>query len=94
VIAPRYDFVSTMHHSPIRLDWPERDFSQEAPDASLTVLRRGSPSATLITGDNLAALRALRKRVEATVTLAYLDPPFLTGKRHDMITRRRSSRSI
>jgi site-specific DNA-methyltransferase (adenine-specific) len=47
----------------------------------------------LITGDNLLALRALRKRHEAALTLAYLDPPFLTGKQHDMITRRRNSRT-
>jgi site-specific DNA-methyltransferase (adenine-specific) len=82
-----------MHHSPIRLDWQGKDFTHEAPDASLTVARRGDPNATLITGDNLLALRALAKRGGPPITLAYLDPPFLTGKRHDMVTRRRSART-
>jgi site-specific DNA-methyltransferase (adenine-specific) len=82
-----------MRNSPIVLDWPGKDFARKAPGASLTVLRQGDPDATLITGDNLLALRALKKRIEGTVTLAYLDPPFLTGKRHDLVTRRRSPRT-
>jgi site-specific DNA-methyltransferase (adenine-specific) len=82
-----------MHYSPIRLDWPGKDFTKGAPDASLTTVRRGDPTATLITGDNLLALRALAKRAGTAITLAYLDPPFLTGKRHELVTRRRDART-
>lgn len=36
----------------------------------------------LIHGDNLEALSDLRSSCEGRVTLAYLDPPFLTGREH------------
>lgn len=82
-----------MHDAPIRLDWPGKDFNRSAPDASLTAVREGDPRATLITGDNLLALGALRKRIGSPITLAYLDPPFFTGRKHDQVTRRRNSRT-
>jgi DNA modification methylase len=37
---------------------------------------------TLVEGDNLVALSALRAQFEGQVTLAYFDPPFLTGREH------------
>jgi site-specific DNA-methyltransferase (adenine-specific) len=43
----------------------------------------------LILGDNLDALRALAAKARESVTLAYLDPPFLTGRRHERVTRLR-----
>jgi site-specific DNA-methyltransferase (adenine-specific) len=49
----------------------------------------GDPGMLLVTGDNLAALHALSAGGERGVTLAYLDPPFLTGRRHDRVTRSR-----
>lgn len=82
-----------MHDVSIRLDWPGKDFEGDRGTASLTVERPGDPRATLITGDNLLALRALGRREGPPVTLAYLDPPFLTGRRHDQIVRRRSVRT-
>ena len=44
----------------------------------------------LITGDNLRALRALAHRPQR-FTLAYLDPPFLTGREHAEVGRRRNA---
>lgn len=42
----------------------------------------------LVHGDNLAAMRALALR-GATFALAYLDPPFFTGRTLSQVTRRR-----
>lgn len=41
-----------------------------------------TPEISLIEGENLAALSALAPEVEGKVTLAYFDPPFLTGREH------------
>lgn len=43
----------------------------------------------LISGDNLLALSALREEIPEQVTLAYLDPPFLTGREHFHVERSR-----
>lgn len=45
---------------------------------------------SLIEGDNLEALRCLALEIPQTVTLAYLDPPFLTGRTHHRVTRKRT----
>lgn len=44
----------------------------------------------IIEGDNLAALTALRGEMRSRVNLAYLDPPFLTGRQHHRIQRTRN----
>lgn len=77
---------------PIRLVWPGKEDSAEVVTARLTLLSRGSSSCSLVQGDNLAALRALRPRAAGQVTLAYLDPPFFTGKAHVRVTRKREGR--
>lgn len=43
----------------------------------------------IIEGDNLLALSALREEIRGKVTLAYLDPPFLTGREHFHVERSR-----
>jgi site-specific DNA-methyltransferase (adenine-specific) len=73
----------------IRLDWSDRNASLLPESAVLREVRPGDARATLITGDNLVALRALRPRLASKVTLAYLDPPFLTGRAHARVTRER-----
>jgi site-specific DNA-methyltransferase (adenine-specific) len=78
-----------MNESTVRLSWPGKEQLPTETDASLTVTRAGDPRATLVLGDNLNALRALSSRLGQTVTLAYLDPPFLTGRRHERVTRGR-----
>ena len=47
----------------------------------------------LVQGDNLLALSALADRAKKSVALAYLDPPFFTGRQHSRVERsRRGSR--
>ncbi len=48
----------------------------------------------LIEGDNLEALRALGMERPGTVTLAYLDPPFFTGRQHHRVSRKRTEAGI
>ncbi len=48
--------------------------------ASLRTTSLAGGLGELIHGDNLVALRALTKTHEGRVTLAYLDPPFFTGR--------------
>jgi site-specific DNA-methyltransferase (adenine-specific) len=51
------------------------------------VLERPDGSA-LLRGDNLDVLRALTATHAEQVTLAYMDPPFLTGRQHETRDRR------
>jgi len=44
-----------------------------------------------VSGDNLPALGALAGEFRGGITLAYLDPPFLTGKKHYRVTRGREA---
>lgn len=76
----------------IRLTWPGKQDTSDAPLAPLELVRDGDASCELVQGDNLAALRALCAERAGTVTLAYLDPPFFTGKTHVRVTRRREGR--
>ena len=47
--------------------------------AELEVVRKGDPDCVLVAGDNLSALRLLAQG-PTRFALAYLDPPFLTGR--------------
>jgi len=74
--------------SQIRLNWPGKQESSETPTASLELVRAGDPQCELLCGDNLSALRALACERSGQVTLAYLDPPFFTGREHTLVERR------
>ncbi len=76
----------------IRLVWPGKRDGAEPTPVRLELLRKGHPACMLVHGDNLAAMRALAQRCAGRVTLAYLDPPFFTGKEHLRVTRRREGR--
>ncbi|HWO08482.1 MAG TPA: site-specific DNA-methyltransferase [Polyangiaceae bacterium] len=76
----------------VRLTWPGKDDPVPTPEARLETVRAGGSTCTLVHGDNLAAMRALAARGEPAVTLAYLDPPFFTGKAHVRVTRKRQGR--
>jgi site-specific DNA-methyltransferase (adenine-specific) len=78
--------------SQIRLSWPGKQESPEAPTAALELTHAGNARCELICGENLSALRALARERAGQVTLAYLDPPFFTGKTHVRVTRRREGR--
>jgi DNA modification methylase len=58
------------------------------PSDELSLVRKGDPDCVLLAGDNLAALRALAQR-QTRFALAYLDPPFLTGREHALVERTR-----
>jgi site-specific DNA-methyltransferase (adenine-specific) len=79
------------HPSQIQLTWPGKEAPQSLDVARLELTKKGHPACMLVHGDNLAAMRALSARGLDRVTLAYLDPPFFTGKSHVRITRRRES---
>jgi site-specific DNA-methyltransferase (adenine-specific) len=55
----------------------------------VATVSRGSADVRLVQGDNLAALSALLPELRAKVMLAYLDPPFFTGRVHEKLTRGR-----
>jgi DNA modification methylase len=76
----------------VRITWPGKDEPIAPLAARLEPIRRGRSACTLVEGDNLAAMRALAARHAGEVTLAYLDPPFFTGKEHVRITRKRMGR--
>ena len=78
---------------PVRLVWPGKTQQKPAPSADIALVRRGHSACTLIAGDNLPALGALRDRFAERVALVYMDPPFFTGRRHSTIRRSRDPRS-
>jgi DNA modification methylase len=57
----------------------------------LEPVRQGDPDCVLLAGDNLAALQLLREQ-SSRFALAYLDPPFLTGREHALVERKRGKR--
>jgi DNA methylase len=61
------------------------------PAGRLVGVSQGSPELRLVQGDNLAVLAALGAELRAKVMLAYLDPPFFTGRLHEKLTRRRDA---
>jgi len=56
--------------------------------AGLQVVRKGDPDCVLVAGNNLAALELLEQR-PTRFALAYLDPPFFTGREHALVERKR-----
>ncbi|MFO0568261.1 MAG: site-specific DNA-methyltransferase [Polyangiaceae bacterium] len=73
----------------LRLDWPEKTLTLAADPVHLEVQRAGHPGCMLVQGDNLLAMRALWQRTGSAFSLVYLDPPFLTGRVHNRVDRRR-----
>jgi adenine specific DNA methylase Mod len=82
-----------MREANVRLNLAENRQKREREPTKLETLESGDDSTTLIRGDNLKAMQALEPRYAETFTLAYLDPPFLTGKQHTRVTRRRDTKS-
>ncbi len=83
----------TQKSAPVRLEWPGKTTPKAAVTASLEHYRHGHPSQMLITGNNLQALHALSRRAMRPVTLAYLDPPFFTGRQHEHVKRTRDKKT-
>ncbi len=77
----------------VRLHWEQRASAPKDVDAALGQVRDGHPGALLVRGDNLRALGALAGPCGGRAHLVYLDPPFLTGREHARVRRRRDSRT-
>ena len=76
-----------------RLEWEGKNASVASTRGRLELIAPGSDALRLIQGDNALTLATLAPSLSGTVTLAYLDPPFLTGRRHDRVTRSREPSS-
>jgi site-specific DNA-methyltransferase (adenine-specific) len=80
--------------SRVTLSWPDRPElfspSHEGRLAKGSPIRRLSATggSELIFGDNLAAMRTLAREEAESFALAYLDPPFLTGRMHEAIDKK------
>ena len=76
--------------SQVRLSWADKR-APAAPDgAQLSSEKPALQGFELVSGDNLRALHALAARPQR-FALAYLDPPFLTGREHAEVGRRRNA---
>jgi DNA modification methylase len=71
----------------VRLVWPGRSVPNTSSVGELRHRRGADSSVRLIHGDNGATLRLLA-RSGVRVALAYLDPPFFTGREHTLVERR------
>ncbi len=70
------------------LDWEGKGKSPDPlAKTPAKVVHEGPDGSQLFFGDNLSTLRSLRRTHESKVTLAYLDPPFLTGRVHEAISK-------
>jgi DNA modification methylase len=63
-------------------------FIDDSGTPGLQLVRKGDPDCVLVAGNNLAALELLEQR-PTRFALAYLDPPFLTGREHALVERKR-----
>jgi len=75
----------------VTLQWAGKTPTLEAGPGSLDGVTPSSGNGYLLEGDNLASLAALQGSFRGKFTLAYLDPPFLTGKQHLKVTRGRDA---
>ena len=75
--------------SQVRLSWAGKREPAPADGARLRVEKAARQGFELVSGDNLRALQALAERPQR-FALAYLDPPFLTGREHAEVGRRRN----
>ena len=67
----------------------EHELAPSPSPAAFQLAAAGDDTIRFCGGDNLAALRALDRELHGAVTLAYLDPPFLTNKVHARVRRGR-----
>ncbi len=77
----------------VRLSWRGKTcvFAPATVEAPQKVLR--AEQGMLILGDNRAALASIAGDLGGKVTLAYLDPPFLTNRAFDAVEKTRAPRS-
>jgi site-specific DNA-methyltransferase (adenine-specific) len=76
--------------STVRLSWAGKREPAAAGIVELCREKTADQGFELVSGDNLRALQALASRPQR-FALAYLDPPFLTGREHAEVGRRRNA---
>lgn len=76
--------------SAVRLSWAGKREPAAAEGTELCVEQASASGFQLVSGDNLRALHALARQPQR-FALAYLDPPFLTGREHAEVGRRRNA---
>ncbi len=69
----------------IGLSWEGKDLSPQLDGPPSSVREAEGGRGKLVQGDNRRALADLAGDLTERVTLAYLDPPFLTGRAHEAI---------
>ena len=77
----------------VRLVWPGKDVPRSLPRARLQTISDGAADLRIIEGDNRIAMAALRETLPGRVMLAYLDPPFFTGRQQARVERARDRES-
>jgi site-specific DNA-methyltransferase (adenine-specific) len=89
---PKYDFETMpSDSSTVRLSWAGKREPVRAEGAELHVEKASTQGFELVSGDNLRALQGLSQRSQR-FALAYLDPPFLTGREHAEVGRQRNAK--
>jgi DNA modification methylase len=90
-VQPKYD-LETMRGdlSTVRLSWAGKREPAPMVGAEFGLETPGKQGFELVSGDNLRALQALARRPQR-FALAYLDPPFLTGREHAEVGRQRNA---
>ncbi len=101
-LPPRRLYDGVIVRVPVRLSWEGKEkglgqasmsHREASPGGLVRSFEAQEGRGTLILGDNVSALRHVRSTLMGRVTLAYLDPPFLTGRTHQAIVRSASPRS-
>ncbi|MCA9592256.1 MAG: site-specific DNA-methyltransferase [Myxococcales bacterium] len=83
-----------MRDSSVRLHWPGKALgARPSAEVELELTRAGHPSQLVISGDNLAGMRALGRRAAGAFALVYMDPPFFTGRQHERVARSRNKKT-
>jgi site-specific DNA-methyltransferase (adenine-specific) len=86
----------------VRLSWEGKERLFSAPDAARRAPAEGERPRVLVAeegrgmllqGDNRLALADLARDLSGKVTLAYMDPPFLTNRAHEAIVKTGGPRS-
>lgn len=77
----------------VRLTLPGKSERKRIGSARLEQVEGGEHPVRIIEGDNLSAMEALRDELGGKIMLAYLDPPFFTGRLHERIERSRDAQS-
>jgi site-specific DNA-methyltransferase (adenine-specific) len=90
--VPPFYRSESMVASPVRLSWERNDPAPER-TGRLYPEDVGEAGLRLVQGDNLSVLRTLEGELRGKVTLAYLDPPFFTGRAHSHVDRSRDPKS-